>query len=183
MLVAKQVADFFTFVRVLLSPILVLIGILEGSEGLPLAIGALIASWTSDALDGPIARRSRVKYHTWLGDHDLEVDIAVSIGLIIYMLLADFVDLQIVGVYILLWVLIFWRWGHMRSLGMLFQGPIYGYFIYISMRLDPIVGSWMIGWIVAVTIITWPRFPKEVVPGFLDGMRAVLQKYRRVEED
>lgn len=183
MLVAKQVADFFTFVRVLLSPTLILIGILEGSDGLPLAIGALIASWTSDALDGPIARRSRVKYHTWLGDHDLEVDMAVSIGLMIYMLLSGFVDLQVIGVYILLWILIFWRWGNMRSLGMLFQAPIYGYFIYISMRLAPAVGSWMIGWIVAVTIITWPRFPKEVVPGFLSGMKAVFQAYRRGDED
>jgi len=183
MLVAKQVADFFTLIRVLLSPTLILLGVLQGSEGLPLAIGAMIASWTSDALDGPIARRSRVKYHSWLGDHDLEVDMAVSIGLMTYMLLAGLVDLQIVGVYILLWVLIFWRWGQMRSLGMLFQAPIYGYFIYISMRLAPATGSWMIGWIVAVTIITWPRFPKEVVPGFLDGMRAVFQAYRKGSEE
>jgi cardiolipin synthase len=183
MLVAKQVADFFTFIRVLLSPTLIFLGILEGSDGLPLAIGAMIASWTSDALDGPIARRSRVKYHTWLGDHDLEVDMAVSIGLMFYLLLSGFVDLQIVGVYALLWILIFWRWGNMRSLGMLFQAPIYGYFIYISMRLAPAVGSWMIGWIVAVTIITWPRFPREVVPGFLSGMRAVFQAYRRGDEE
>ena len=183
MLVAKQVADFFTFIRVLLSPALILIGILEGSEGLPLAIGAMIASWTSDALDGPIARRSRVKYHTWLGDHDLEVDMAVSVGLMTYMLLAGFIDIQVIGVYILLWVLIFWRWGQMRSLGMLFQAPIYGYFIYSSMRIAPLAGSWMIGWIVAVTVITWPRFPREVVPGFLDGMRSVFRAYLRGEEE
>jgi len=183
MLVAKQVADFFTFIRVLLSPTLILIGILEGSGGLPLAIGAMIASWTSDALDGPIARRSRVKYHTWLGDHDLEVDMAVSVGLMTYMLLAGFIDIQVIGVYILLWVLIFWRWGQMRSLGMLFQAPIYGYFIYSSMRIAPLAGSWMIGWIVAVTVITWPRFPREVVPGFLDGMRSVFQAYLRGEEE
>jgi cardiolipin synthase len=182
MLVAKQVADFFTFIRALLSPTFILLGILEGSRGLPLAIGVLLASWISDALDGPIARRSRVKYHTWLGDHDLEVDMAVSIGLMIYILLAGFIDIQIVGVYVLLWVLILWRWGNMRSLGMLFQAPIYGYFIYISMRLAPAVGWWMIGWIVAVMIITWPRFPKEVVPGFLDGMQAVFHAYRRDKE-
>lgn len=183
MLVAKQVADIFTFFRALLCPAFVLLGILEGSEGLPLAIGALIASWTSDALDGPIARRSRVKYHTWLGDHDLEVDMAVSISLMIYILLAGFVDIQIIGVYVLLWVLIFWRWGNMRSLGMLFQAPIYGYFIFVSMRLAPAAGSWMIGWIVAVMIITWPRFPNEVIPGFLGGMKAVLQAYRRGGEE
>jgi cardiolipin synthase len=183
MLVAKQVADIFTFIRVLLSPTLIVLGLMRGDEGLALAIAVMITSWTSDALDGPIARRSRVQYHTWLGDHDLEVDMAVSIGLMIYMLLAGFVDLQIVGVYILLWVLIFWRWGNMRSLGMLFQTPIYGFFIVISMLLVPTAGALMIGWIVAVTIITWPRFPKEVVPGFLEGMNSVIQAYRKEEED
>jgi phosphatidylglycerophosphate synthase len=181
MIVAKQIADLFTFIRALLCPTLILLGILRGAEGLPLAITVMIVSWISDALDGPIARRSRVKYHTWLGDHDLEVDMLVSIGLMVYMLLAGFLDVQIVGVYILLWVLIIWRWGHMRSLGMLFQAPIYGYFIVMSMLLAPNVGGWMIGWILAITIITWPRFPKEVVPGFLEGMKSVFQAYRRNE--
>jgi phosphatidylglycerophosphate synthase len=183
MIVAKQIADLFTFIRALLCPTLILLGLLKGAEGLPLAIATMIISWTSDALDGPIARRSRVKYHTWLGDHDLEVDILVSVGLMVYMLLAGFIDIQVVGVYILLWILIIWRWGHMRSLGMLFQAPIYGLFIYVSMRLAPETGAWMIGWILAVTIITWPRFPNEVVPGFLEGMKDVVQVYLRKEQE
>jgi hypothetical protein len=28
-------------------------------------------------------------------------------------------------------------------------------------------------------VITWPRFPREVVPGFLSGMRDAFEKYRR----
>ena len=183
MVVAKQIADIFTFIRVLLSPTLIVLGLVRGAEGLPLAIAVMIVSWTSDALDGPIARRSRVKYHTWLGDHDLEVDMLVSIGLMVYMLLAGFLDIQIVGVYILLWVLVIWRWGHMRSLGMLFQAPIYASFIVISMQVAPAAGGWMIGWILATTIITWPRFPREVIPGFLEGMKSVLQAYGRDEQE
>jgi len=43
-------------------------------------------------MDGPISRRSRVIYHTWIGDHDLQVDMAVSVGLLLYMLAAGYVS-------------------------------------------------------------------------------------------
>jgi hypothetical protein len=37
----------------------------------------------------------------------------------------------------------------------------------------------VIGFILTVTAVTWPRFPREVVPGFLAGMREALRQYRR----
>jgi hypothetical protein len=86
MLVAKQVADIITFSRGILAFILAGLGLLVGKEALPMAAGVMIADWAGDMLDGPIARRSRVYYHSWIGDHDLEVDMTVSVGLLIYML-------------------------------------------------------------------------------------------------
>jgi cardiolipin synthase len=179
--VAKQVADFFTLLRALLAPALMLLGYVRGSEGLAMASWMLIGSWMSDSLDGPLARRSRIKYRTWLGDHDLEVDMWASFGLMIYMLLAGYLGWQLVAVYILLWSFIFWHWGLQRSLGMLFQAPIYGWFIYLALRFAPQAGFWMVGWIIAVVVITWPRFPQEVVPGFLQGMQAVVHIIRKEE--
>jgi phosphatidylglycerophosphate synthase len=179
MLVAKQVADFFTFIRVLLSPILVWLGLTRGADSLPIASWIMIVSWTSDSLDGPLARRSKVRYRTWLGDHDLEVDMLVSIGLGIYLILAGFLSVEAVAIYALLWIVVFWRWGFQRSLGMLFQAPIYGYFIYLSLKMAPFAGAWMVGWIIAVLVITWPRFPSEVVPGFINGMNELLQVAKR----
>jgi hypothetical protein len=103
----------------------------------------------------------------------------VSFGLLIYLLAAGFVDLRIAGLYLLVWALVFWRWGVPRSLGMLIQAPIYGWLLWVAMRDAPQVGGWAIAYIVAVVVITWPKFPREVVPGFLSGMRDVLEKYRR----
>lgn len=179
--VAKQVADFFTLFRALLAPALMLLGYIRGGAGLPMASWLLIASWMSDSLDGPLARRSRIKYRTWLGDHDLEVDMWASFGLMIYMLLAGYLAWQMVAIYIMLWAIIFGRWGMQRSLGMLFQAPIYGWFIYLALHFAPQAGFWVVGWIIAVVIITWPRFPEEVVPGFLQGMQAVVHAIRREE--
>jgi hypothetical protein len=57
-------------------------------------------------------------------------------------------------------------------MGMLFQAPIYAWFIYTSLHYTPSTGLWVIAWLLAVVVITWPRFPREVIPGFLSGMKA-----------
>jgi phosphatidylserine synthase len=176
MLVSKQIADLFTFIRIIIAAGLIWLGFKRGDEALPLAIWIMIISWTSDSLDGPLARRSKIQYHTWIGDHDIEIDMLVSVSLGIYMQASGFVSLPAMLVYFLIWGIVFWRFGNFRSLGMLFQAPIYGWFLMIAMRLAPEAGSWMIGWIVAALIITWPRFPREIVPGFIKGMKDALGK-------
>jgi hypothetical protein len=176
MLIAKQVADLITLLRGGLAFVLIGLGLIQGAAGLPLAIITLLLAWTSDSLDGPIARRSRVQYTTWIGEHDLEMDILVSMGLLVYMLAASLVNLQLVVIYLLVWAVVFWRWGIARSLGMLIQAPIYGWFIWVSIRDVPHLGWWLIYWILAVVLITWPRFPKETVPGFLNGMHSLMKR-------
>ncbi len=179
MLVAKQVADMITGGRAVLGVFMVWLGVTRGPEALPLVCWLMILGWSGDGLDGPIARRSRLQYHSWLGDHDLVIDIEVSFGLLLYLVAAGYVDLRIASVYLIFWALLFWRWGLPRSLGMLIQAPIYGWFLWVGVRDAPQAGWWVIGWIAAVIILTWPRAVREVVPGFLRGMGDVWQQYRR----
>lgn len=179
MLVAKQVADLITTTRALLAFWLAWLGIAGGEASLPTTVWLLILNWTGDALDGTLARRSSRQYHTWIGDHDLEVDILVSVGLLFYMFGAGFVDIRLLGTYALIFALIFWYWGFTRSLGMLVQAPIYGWFIWVSIQNDPSVGIWLVIWILAAVILTWPRFPNQIVPGFLTGMKEVVNLRRK----
>jgi phosphatidylglycerophosphate synthase len=181
MLVAKQVADLITVARVLIVPILIWLGVTQGHDSLPLAVWLMIADWTGDLFDGIIARRSRRKYRTWIGDHDLEADMLVSFGLMIYLLVAGFVDLSIVGLYLLFWALVLLRWGFHRTLGMLIQAPIYLWFLVVSILEPPRMGLWILAWMVSVTVLTWPKFLVEIVPNFLDGMRGVFRARQRKE--
>jgi len=176
MLVAKQVADLITGGRAILGFVLVYLGLSHDKNVIPLAALVMLAAWTSDSLDGPIARRSRIQYRTWLGDHDLEVDITVSAGLLIFMLETGYVNLWVGIIYLFLVVLTFWHWGVYRSLGMLFQAPIYGWFIWITLQNAPLLGALLVLWIILAVLATWPKFPKEVVPGFLTGMRLIGKK-------
>lgn len=176
MVVAKQVADLMTLSRLLLLLVYPWVGLALGAEGLPLAGLLLVFSWTTDLLDGPIARRSRRVYPTWLGDHDLEVDMAVATGVMIYMMLAGYLSLPLGAAYAVLWAVVFWRWGWQRSPGMLYQAPLYGMLIWICLQDALYIGLLQAAWVVAALILTWPRFPREVVPGFLTGLRVFFPK-------
>jgi len=171
MYAAKQVADLVTFSRGLSCFLLVYLGISQGAKALSIAAIVMLLAWMSDFLDGPIARRSPIPKETWIGNHDLEVDMLVSLGLLGYMLASDYVSLPLAGAYLLIWALVFLRWGIQRSPGMLFQTPIYAWFLWITLRDARSYGLALIGWILTIIIVTWPRFPKQVIPGFLAGFK------------
>lgn len=172
MLPAKQVADLITSARALVAFCLVWIGLVRGAGGLALAAWLMLLDWMGDMVDGRVARRSRVQYHTWIGDHDLEVDMTVSLGLLAYLLLAGFVNPWLAGAYILVWVVYFWQQrGIPHSLGMLFQAPIYGWFIWVALRKAPPAGWSIVIFLASVIVVTWPYFPNVMVPGFLAGLR------------
>jgi hypothetical protein len=174
MLTAKQIADFVTLFRAFLGLSLVWLGLTEGAQGLQKSVLIMILAWTGDTIDGKIARRSKNNVHTWIGDHDLEIDMTVSCGLLVYLITSGFFDVWIACFYILLWTLIIWRWGNIKVLGMLSQAPIYGYFIWIAMTRLPNMGIWILVWMVVAIIVTWPQFPKQIVPGFINGMREFI---------
>jgi hypothetical protein len=175
MLVAKQVADLMTLSRGIMAFLVAGLGLFVGPEALPLVACIMIIGWCFDSLDGPIARRSQVYYHTWIGDHDLQVDMTVSVGLLIFLLGAGFVSWWVGVIYVLAWAIYFLRFGLTPAPGMLFQAPIYFWFIWMTLKGAPGFGALIIVFILAAMIITWPKFPRVMVPGFLAGMRKAFK--------
>lgn len=170
MIVAKQVADLMTVLRGVIAFGMAWIGRTKGLEGFSTAAWLLMIAWTSDILDGALARRSRVRTQTWIGDHDLEFDILVSLGLAVFLLQTGFIGWRGTACYVLVWALIFWRWGFHRPLGMLVQAPIYAWFIWNTVSRDLLAGWFLLVWIILAILLTWPRFPQEVIPDFLETL-------------
>jgi hypothetical protein len=129
--------------------------------------------------DGSIARRSRIQYHTWIGDHDLEVDMFVSLGLLVYLMGAGFFPWWFGGLYLAFWGLFFWKMGILSSPGMLFQAPIYAWFLWTALKEIPGLGVLLILFLLTAIILTWPKFPQIVVPGFLRGMCHAFHSLRK----
>lgn len=175
-MVAKQLADFITLLRSTLLLFFPWLALVYGQASLPWAGALLALNWSGDMLDGPLARRSHFDRQTWIGGHDLEVDMCVSIGLLMYLVIAHYVQPVVFVLYLGIWGLYFLNKGVPRSMGMLFQAPIYAWFIYVALTLAPRVGYLLAGWVLSAVVLTWPRFPAEVIPGFLHGIRAAFHQ-------
>ncbi|GAB4150606.1 MAG: CDP-alcohol phosphatidyltransferase family protein [Candidatus Promineifilaceae bacterium] len=175
----KKVADLITWSRILLTLLVIYLGVWWGPDALPAAACLLLTDWTGDLVDGVLARRHVFPHQTWIGLHDLQVDMFFALGLLVYLVGAGYLLPAFAVIYVLCWLLVFQRWGLHRSLGMLCQAPIYlTFFLVTAAHARPF--AWAIAlWILTVLIVTWPRFPQQIVPEFLNGMRDAWGKGRQ----
>ncbi|HIC88759.1 MAG TPA: CDP-alcohol phosphatidyltransferase family protein [Anaerolineae bacterium] len=170
----KRIADVLTATRIALACYLVWLGLTQGAAALPTAITVLILCWATDLLDGPLARRDPAHTRTWLGEHDLAADMSVALAVLGFLTLSRFVAPPVTAIYLLVSVGLLW---HYRApvLGMALQAPPYGGMLWVALRQAFLYGLLAIGWIVLTVIVTWPRFPRQVVPNFLADMRSLAR--------
>ena len=170
---AKTVADTLTGARAFLAVWILWLGINGGRGALGAASITLILAWATDILDGPIARRSPRPTHTWIGDHDLEVDLLVAFSVWVYLSMAGYVPPIEMAAYAIVVAAALWYFRS-KHLGWGVQAVPYGGMILVSLRDARAYGIAMVLWIVGILIVTWPRFPRETVPEFVDGMKSLL---------
>ena len=170
MLRAKTLADALTSMRFLLGPYLVWLGLCSGPEGVATAALTLLTAWVTDVLDGPLARRDARGLHTWIGDHDLEADLTVALGIWFYLALAGFIPFWLAVAYGLAGAAALRHFGS-AHLAWGLQALPYGAMIWTARRIAPAYGLLLVAWIGLVLVVTWPRFPHRILPEFLNGMQ------------
>lgn len=171
----KTLADVLTGVRSLLGLYLVWLGWQKGAEAIVSAALTLLGAWANDLLDGPLARRDPRGIRTWIGDHDLEADLAVALGAWAYLMLAGFLSPWLALAYVLAAAAALWRSGS-AHLAWGAQALPYGAMIWTSWRMAPLYGLLLVAWIGLVVVVTWPRFPRHTLPAFLSGVRGLWRR-------
>ena len=161
--------------RVIFTICFIILGYSDGKSGLSVAAWLLLVNWTTDVLDGMIARLDSSSEPGWFGEHDLHIDILASFGLLLYMTFSSYIPWGAAAIFMLAWLGIVYHWGFQRPFGMLIQAPIYLLFVMISLRDASQHGVMLVLWIIAVIILTWPRFPHQVIPEFLESIRNVFK--------
>ena len=175
MLQAKTVADTLTGARFLMGLYLMWLGLRGGPEAMTIAVLMLLAAWISDVLDGPLARHDPRGIRTWIGDHDLEADVTVALGVWVYLTLAGFISPWLAVAYVAAGAAALWHFGS-PHLAWGLQALPYGVMIWTAWRVVPPYGVLLVVWIGLVVIATWPRFPRQTVPEFLNGMRRLWRR-------
>ena len=172
----KTLADTLTGARFLLGFYLVWLGLRDEAAAIAVAALTLLVAWATDVLDGPLARRDPRGIHTWIGDHDLEADMTVALGVWIYLALAGFLSAWLAVAYVLAAAVALWHFGS-AHLAWGVQALPYGAMIWTAWRTAPIFGLLLVAWIGLVVVVTWPRFPRQTLPEFLAGMRDLWRRH------
>jgi cardiolipin synthase len=171
MFVSKQVADFLTLSRSVLSFLFIWLAKDNDQGTLPFAIILLLICWISDVLDGPLARQSRIKYQNFIGENDILADLMVATGVVIYMIMVGYLHTYIGTAFIVIFFLLFFRYGYKESIGMTYQPIVYLYFLWIAFANAPAYAIWLLVYLVLITIFSWKRLLYEQIPRFFNGFR------------
>lgn len=174
---SKQFADLLTAFRALIAGILTWLGLTTDKSSLPLAVHLMMASWNSDYFDGTLARRATPTIHTWLGDHDLIIDMAASFGLLVYLTGVGFLSPAVSLTYLVVWLFVFWQFGISNATGSLFQAPIYGLLLWLAANDAPEAAIWALYWIAGALLFSWRRFWFKVIPEFLHGISEAFRHH------
>jgi hypothetical protein len=176
---SKRLADVLTLSRLLNTLGLIVVAFL-GQAGLVWAAVLVVIAWTTDSLDGPLARRHSPPLRSWIGDHDLEIDMSVAGALLCYLALSGFLDYRLALGYALFWAFVLWRGGEGFVSTRLCQAPIYLAFLVVLFRQRPDIGRLILLWMVAAMAAGWPRFSRVTVPSYLRQLRGLFGSGRNL---
>ncbi|MGC8962394.1 MAG: CDP-alcohol phosphatidyltransferase family protein [Candidatus Bipolaricaulaceae bacterium] len=175
----ERIPDWLTASRVLIAfAILALIPV--GPQALGAVAGLLLLGWTTDMVDGRLARRYE-KEPTWLGEHDFQIDMIMVLASAIFLTATGLVPMEIGVPYIcgaVLLSLYTLRYRHFlkfKSVTMLLAFPwVFTPFV-IALFRDPIAAYAGLAWMTLALILDWRRF-LGVVGDFLSGARAYFRR-------
>lgn len=164
----KRLADGLTASRALIAVAMVLLGF-EGKKALPAVVWLTILGWTTDILDGRLARRAKEKKSTWLGDHDFQFDMMMVLAILAYLALAGFVSMRLALIYTAIAAVVI-AYFRSKSVTELFMFIILIAQMAITYRETPQMAYIYLFWIVAALLLDWRRFT-QVVSEFIENMR------------
>ncbi|MCS7239693.1 MAG: CDP-alcohol phosphatidyltransferase family protein [Candidatus Bipolaricaulota bacterium] len=166
------------------SRILVALGILAlvpfGPEALDAVAGLLLLGWTTDMVDGRLARRFE-KGPSWLGEHDFQIDMLMVLASAVFLTATGLVPARVgipyicAAILISLYTLRFRDFLKFKSVTMLLAFPwVFTPFV-LALFYAPVAAYAGLAWMILALVFDWRRF-LGVVGDFLSGARAYLRR-------
>ncbi|MGB9856734.1 MAG: hypothetical protein ACPLKX_01145 [Dictyoglomaceae bacterium] len=171
----KSIADFLTLFRFSIGGFFTYLGLYRGKDAFPSVIVLLLLGWLSDVLDGSLARASKVSYKTWVGEHDFQVDIVFSFGLLMYLVLSGFISFLLIFVYLISAFLEIRSFPEGERVNAFLAIP-YAFAIYDAFKYALPYGIMTIIFLFLLLLFTWNRFINEKFPRFIEEVKSIWKK-------
>jgi len=165
--------DILTSSRGVIAVLIVALGF-AGQRALAWVVFLTMIGWTTDILDGRIARRQH-KGPTWIGEHEFTFDMVMVFAAFYYLVMTGFVPVLPAVVYATvsaLFIIVF----NSKSVTMLFAFPLVALLLIVAYYRAPHAAYIYIVWIVLALIYDWRRF-FGVVREFLINARELYHRF------
>jgi hypothetical protein len=162
----KIVPDALTVMRIVFAGMLAAAG-LDGRADLGREVWLLVASWTTDMIDGRLSRTWLPDYHSWLGQQDVYIDMFVSLSALFYLVMTGLLPLWVALVYLLVWGVLFLLKGVPAFFAQVFQNPIYAVFVFLAVQAEP----WVLPWLLLWALLSLLLFGRRLVEIYNESVR------------
>ena len=169
---AAELPDILTASRGIIAVVIALLGLM-GPRALETVVVLTVIGWTTDILDGRIARHYH-KPETWIGEREFAFDMIMVLGGLCYLVLAGFVPIPPAAAYVGV-ATVFVIYFRSKMVTMSFAFPIVALPLVISYFYAPRAAWIFIGWIIAALLFDWKRF-KGVVLEFIANAKALANR-------
>ncbi|MGY4707467.1 CDP-alcohol phosphatidyltransferase family protein [Candidatus Bipolaricaulota sp. J31] len=168
----EKLPDWLTAARGLIAA--AILGMIPlGPEALSQVIALLLLGWTTDMLDGRLARRYE-KPPSWIGEHEFQFDMVMVLASTVYLVAVGLVPAWVGIPYLALGIPIA-LWAHQNKEFLQFKALTMGIafpwvfvpFIVAYFYARPAAYAGLI-WMICALLIDWRRFTG-VVGDFLHG--------------
>jgi phosphatidylglycerophosphate synthase len=168
----KKLPDLLTLSRALVAVVILCLGFV-GERALEAVILLTILGWTTDILDGRLAR----KYHkppTWIGEREFLFDMVMVFSGLAYLVMSGLINGWLALVYIAV-AAVFIAFFRSKMIMMSFATPLVALPLIVASVKAPRAAVWYLIWIVGALMLDWSRF-KGVVREFLDNAKKLAQR-------
>lgn len=158
---AKVIADALTAIRFFIALLIVMCAFFADRSLLALVVTLTIMGWTTDVIDGKVARMDPSGRNTWIGDRDFATDMLLIYSGLLYFITADFLPFWPFLSYGVFAAMTAIAWTK-QSVMMAVAAPIAATPIVFAFIYAPVWGYVFIGWIVLALVLNWSRFLREI---------------------
>lgn len=169
----KRLADALTFSRLIAGFALVAMGLIWGRQALVPAVALGLLAWSTDSIDGALARRDPNWRPTWVGEQDITFDAALALGILAYFVLSGLFPARFALGWVGVWAVLY-IWTRERAVLLLGLGGVDGMTLYALFRANADLGWLVILWMVIVAFGDRRRF-REVLAIFFGSAARVLR--------
>lgn len=164
--------DILTASRGVIAALIIILGFF-GPRELGWVIFLTMIGWTTDILDGRIARIQH-KRPTWIGEHEFAFDMMMVFAALCYLVMTGFVPVLPAAIYVtvaLLFIIVF----QSKSVTMSFAFPLVALPLVVAYFRAPHAAYIYIAWIGLALLYDWRRFVG-VVQEFLVNIKELYKR-------